>query len=133
MYPWAFRISTTTSRWSPCLDDATLDRAADAAPLLELARESLQLRIVDRHTRDSGHGLAAATRDLAPDLHAIAVGLALLELGVTRLAQVAVGGRVNDPGIQLHGSDGTGSPAAANENPSLLLSSTADVSPLLLS
>src|SRR5450755_3487178 len=101
------------------LDHATLDRATDAAALLELARELLQPRIVDRHTRDSGHRLAAATRDLAPDLDAIAVGSALLELRVTRLAQVAVGRRVHDPGVLLHGSDGTGSHAAANENPSL--------------
>ena len=58
---------------------------------LSLPRELLQHRVVDRHTRDSGHGLAAATLDFAPDLDAIAVGLALLELRVTRLAQVAVG------------------------------------------
>ena len=88
------------------LDHAILHRAADAAALLEFPRELLQPHVVDRHTRDGGHGLAAAARDLAPDLDAIAIGPPLPQPRVTRLAQIAIDRRVHDPGVRLHGLHG---------------------------
>ena len=71
------------------LDHTVFHRATHAAPLLELARQFLEARVVDRDAGDGGHGLAAAAGDFAPDLDAIAVGPAFLEPRITRFAQIA--------------------------------------------
>ncbi len=72
------------------LDHAVLYRAPDTAALLQFPRELLQPRVIDRHARDCGHGLAAAARNLAPDLDAITICSPFPQATVGRLAQVAI-------------------------------------------
>ena len=78
------------------LDHAVLGRAADAAALLQAAGQLAQAGVVER---DAGHGgdrLAAPAGDLAADLHAPAGLATRLQAGVPGLAQVAVGGGVDE-------------------------------------
>src|SRR3954447_3979289 len=56
------------------LDDAVLDRASDAAALLQAAGQCAHAIVVERDVGDGRHGLAAAAGDLATHLHAAAGG-----------------------------------------------------------
>src|SRR4051812_36092733 len=72
------------------LDDAVLDRAADAAALLQPRAELAELRIVDRDVRDRRDRLSAAAAGLAPHLHAPAARVLRRRTGLlTGTAQVA--------------------------------------------
>jgi hypothetical protein len=89
------------------LDHAVLDRAADAAALLQAPRELLQAVVGERHVVDRRDRLAAATARLALDLHTPARGLARLQRRVAGLAQVAVGRRVHHAGVAGHANEPT--------------------------
>src|ERR1700733_2112449 len=88
------------------LDHPVLYRAPNAAALLQLPCELLQPYVVNRHAGDRGHGLATASRDLTPDLDPIAVCPPFHKPTVTRFAQIAIGRRVHDPRVRLHGANG---------------------------
>ena len=79
------------------LDHAVLGRAADAAALLQPARELAQAGVVERDAAHRRHRLAAPPGHLAAHLHAPA-GRRRARLR-PRPAQVAVRGRVDDAAV----------------------------------
>jgi hypothetical protein len=74
--------------------------ASAAAALLELPRELLQLRLIDRHTRNGGHGLAVPACDLRPPL-----GVLVDHLPVELVAEARHLGRVHSPVDELRPAD----------------------------
>src|SRR3954467_10693311 len=84
------------------LDDAVLDRAADAAALLEAAGEVAQAVVVERDAGPRGDRLAPPAARLAADLDAAAGALELAragDAGGPRLAQVALVAGPDDAGV----------------------------------
>src|SRR4051812_510086 len=87
------------------LDHTVLGRAADAAALLQAARQRTQLRLVERHPGDGRDRLAAPPSGLAADLHpAAAAGRTRrlrLRLGRAPPAQVALAARPDEVRVAL--------------------------------
>src|SRR3954462_12554718 len=117
------------------LDDAALDRAADAAALLEPAGEVAQAVVVERDAGHRGDRLAAPAARLATDLDAPARALQLAragDVGGVRLAQVAVVAGPDDAALAralrhhapAHAAPGRASAAWANAPSTLASRST---------